>query len=467
MRIVVDTALNSGSAEYQNMGDVSMLQVAVTRLKRLWPSASIEVLTESPENLRKYCPGAKPLPRTVRDLWIGDREGLNSFMFTRFFKNLPDSISSRLSGGIRTLELRWPKLLSLLIRCRPLLGDGGGDFKARLIAFLETMEDADLFVVCGAGGFTDDCRMWNWSTLNTSEAFIRRNIPVIMFGQGIGPLSDVEVLSKAKTVLPEVKLITLRGGRGGPAILESLGVDASQVLTTGDEAIELAYEARSQDLGQGLGINLRVASYAEIGSDFVDKLRPILQQFARRHNVSLIPVPIAFHQRASDHLAIQHLLAGFDDQSDGGATLDTPLKVIQQVSLCRVVVTGAYHAAVFALAQGIPVVCLAKSPDYIAKFLGLEDQFGRGCETIFLDEPEALEKLADAIDRAWQSAELVRRSLQEAALRQIQLSWEAYEQVRDLQDSHRTKHHTDLPRVVTTSHGTAGISLPNLRGPKG
>jgi colanic acid/amylovoran biosynthesis protein len=130
-------------------------------------------------------------------------------------------------------------------------------------------------------------------------------------------------------------------------------------------------------------------------------------------------------------------LAGFDDLSDGGATLDTPLDVIKQVGRCRVVVTGAYHAAVFALAQGISVVCLAKSKYYVAKFMGLQDQFGQGCETIVLDQPAALEKLAGVLDRTWQSAELVRQPLQEAALRQIQLSWGAYEQVRDFLDSHR------------------------------
>jgi polysaccharide pyruvyl transferase WcaK-like protein len=461
MRILLDTALNEGSAEYLNMGDVSMLQVAVTRLKRLWPSAIIEVLTESPENLAKYCPGTTPLLRAGRDLWIGDRDGLHSFLFTRLYKHLPEGISYRLREGIGTLELKWPKLLTLMIRLRPLLGDGGGDFKGRLIGFLETMENADLFVVCGAGGFADDCRRWNWSTLNTLEAVIRHRIPVVMLGQGMGPLSDPEVLSKAKTVLPEVRLITLRGGRGGLALLESLGVDTSQVLTTGDEAIELAYEARSQELGQGLGINLRVASYAEIQSNFIEKLRPVLQEFARRHNAPMIPVPIAFHPWANDQLTIQQLLTGLDDQSDGGSTLDTPLKIIKQVGRCRVVVTGAYHAAVFALAQGIPVVCLAKSPYYVAKFLGLQDQFGRGCEIIFLNEAEVFEKLAEAIDRTWQSAELMRRPLQEAALRQIQLSWGAYEQVRDLLDSHRAQTRIGTQRVATTRHESAGVRLPN------
>src|SRR6266704_989192 len=54
MRIVLETALNKGPAEYQNMGDVSMLQVAARRVRCLWPDASIEVLTDSPENLHRY-----------------------------------------------------------------------------------------------------------------------------------------------------------------------------------------------------------------------------------------------------------------------------------------------------------------------------------------------------------------------------------------------------------------------------
>ena len=168
-----------------------------------------------------------------------------------------------------------------------------------------------------------------------------------------------------------------------------------------------------------------------INGEIIDALRPVLHKFARRHNVPLIPLPIAFHAWASDHLTIQRLLQGFDDQSDGGVTLDTPLKVIRQVGRCRIVVTGAYHAAVFALSQGIPVVGLSASNDYTAKFLGLEDQFGLGCETVFLGAPDASEKLAAAAERAWQSAEKVRLPLQEAARRQIALSQEAYEQIKE------------------------------------
>jgi hypothetical protein len=54
--IVIETGLGKGIEEYGNMGDVSMLQVSVDRLHKLFPKARIEVLTDSAENLARYCP---------------------------------------------------------------------------------------------------------------------------------------------------------------------------------------------------------------------------------------------------------------------------------------------------------------------------------------------------------------------------------------------------------------------------
>jgi polysaccharide pyruvyl transferase WcaK-like protein len=425
MRIVVDTALNTGAAEYSNLGDVAMLQVGVRRLQRLWPSAQVEVLTESPANLALFCPGAKFLPRAGRDLWIG-----NDAIVGGFDRLLPRTASAGLSNFSRAFRLRYPVAFRSLADLRLTIRDRR-NVRPDLNDFLEAMEHADLFVVCGAGGFTDATRPWNISTLDTMEEAMQRNIPVAMFGQGLGPLSDPEILGRARKILPKVSMLTLRGGRGGSAVAQSLGLNSSQILTTGDEAVELAYEAREKEPGQAVGINLRVASYSNVNGDMIDSLKPVLHKFARRHNVPLIPVPIAFHAWANDHLTIRRLLQGFDDHSDGGITLDTPLKVIRQIGRCRIVVTGAYHAAVFALSQGIPVVGLSASDDYTAKFRGLQDQFGLGCETVFLGASDASERLEAAAERAWQLAEKVRLPLQETAGRQIALSQGAYERIRE------------------------------------
>src|SRR5262249_12042986 len=159
----------------------------------------------------------------------------------------------------------------------------------------------------------------------TVEAAIQPGVPVVMFGQGMGPLNDAAVLSEGRAVLPAVNLITLRGSSGGLELLESMGVSQKSVMTTGDEAVELAYTARTREVGSAVGISLRVASYADVAADVVGSIGTVVQEFARTHAVPLLPVPIAFHDWASDHKTIQRLLAGFDDASDGGRSLDTPL----------------------------------------------------------------------------------------------------------------------------------------------
>jgi polysaccharide pyruvyl transferase WcaK-like protein len=440
MRFMIATGLNTGAAEYKNMGDVAMLQVAVSRLLKFWPTASIEVLTESPSDLARYCPGAKPLSRAGCSSWVAD-----GVILGRYHHFLPAWASVRLSSLKRGLALKWPRLLELIIRLRLSIREGNrrsSDFNA----FLKALKSTDLLIVCGAGGFADSCRQWNLSILATIEAATRRGIPVAMFGQGMGPLNDPMVLSRARDVLPGVSLITLRGSSGGLALLESLGIAPAGVMTTGDEAVELAHDARIKEPGNGVGINLRVASYADTGADIIDGVASVLQDFARRHQAPLLPLPIAFHEFANDRLTIRKLLAGFDDESDGGLSLNTPLMLIKQTGRCRIVVTGAYHAAVFALAQGIPVVCLANSPYYLAKFRGLEDLFGLGCTIVTSNDPDFSDKLATAIENAWTSADSVRLPLLQSAVLQIESSRRAYQRLQELLGFEARQEHAVLLR---------------------
>jgi polysaccharide pyruvyl transferase WcaK-like protein len=424
--ILLDTGLGKGVEEYGNMGDVSMLQVAVQRLHEEFPEACIEVLTDSAENLARYCPGAKALDNRGRALWFA-----NGVLLGRYAGLAPDWFVDLLRWCKRTLRLRYPDLFGSILMRRVARQSGPADAEA-IGNFVRALHGAGLLVICGAGGFYDGCRAWNLDILDLIEAAIQRGIPVAMLGQGFGPLSDPAVLKRAAKILPKVNFITLRGGRGSGAILKSMGVDSSKVETTGDEAVELAYESRSERLGAGLGINLRFAASASTDDDDLESIRQVLQSFARRHGVSLIPLPIAIQVYTRDDLAIQRLLIGFDEESDGGKTLDSPLKLIKQASLCRVVVTGAYHAAVFALAQGIPVVGLAKSGYFSCKFLGLEDQFGEGCQTVLLNEPAFPRKLEEAIERAWQNADKCHGQLQAAAYRQVDLSRRSYKRVKSI-----------------------------------
>jgi colanic acid/amylovoran biosynthesis protein len=424
--IVIETGLGKGVEEYGNMGDISMLQVAVDRLHKLFPKACIEVLTDSAENLARYCPMAKPLDNRGRALWLA-----NGVLLGRYSSRMPRWFVDLLVSCKRTARSWCPALVQAILTWRLRRRNRMTEADA-VAAFRRAMQNADLLLICGAGGFYDGSQAWNLEMLDLLEAAIQRKTPVVMLGQGFGPLSDSLVLKRAAKILPLVNFITLRGGRGSLDLLRSLGIPESKVLTTGDEALELAYESRSKKRGQALGINIRYLASASTDDNDIQSIRAVLQDFARRHEVSFIPLPIAIHFGTRDDLAIKQILIGFDEESDGGSSLDSPLKVIKQIALCRVVVTGAYHAAVFALAQGIPVVALAKSAYFSNKLLGLEDQFGEGCQTIFLNEPDFPQRLHDAIERAWQNADKFREPLQTVALKQIELSRSSYERIQGL-----------------------------------
>jgi colanic acid/amylovoran biosynthesis protein len=263
-------------------------------------------------------------------------------------------------------------------------------------------------------------------------AAFRRGKGVVMFGQGIGPLSDPIVLSWAKHVLPRVHRIGLRGTKGDKELLEAVGVDPSKMVTTGDDALELANLVPLADQRESIGINLRVAFYSGVQSKVIENVGLALQSFAKRYHATLVPVPIAFHECANDRESIRKLLAGIGVESDGGSTLDTPTQIMEQTARCRVVVTGAYHAAVFALGQGVPVVCLSNSSYYEAKFKGLEQLFGAGCTTITLSDPNLTEKLRDAIEEAWISADEFRLPLLDSAAQQIDKARKLYQSVKEL-----------------------------------
>jgi polysaccharide pyruvyl transferase WcaK-like protein len=425
-RIIVETGLGKGIEEYGNMGDISMLQVAVDRLRFLLPDARIEVLTDSAENLLRFCPAAVPLDNRGRTLWFS-----NAVLPESLRKLTPQWGINLLVQLKRMIRSQYPDRLKAMLVKRCERRNRQKDAES-VATFTNALDEASLVFICGAGGFYDGCRSWNHDILDLVEAALERKRPVAMFGQGFGPISDPDVLKRASKILPQVELITLRGGRNSHELLRKIGVSESKMETTGDEALELAYASRSSECGRALGINIRFLASAWTDEKDVQIIRPILHEFARRHNVPLIPLPIAIHLGTRDDLAIRELLAGFDEESDGGRSLDSPDKVIKQVGGCRVIVTGAYHAAVFALGQGVPVVALAKSEYFCMKMLGLQDQFGAACQTVLLNEPDWPLTLKAALDNAWLNAEDMRQTMQAVTAGQIELSRKSYGRIKGL-----------------------------------
>ena len=397
-----------------NAGDAAMLEVALTRLSALQPHATIDVLTDIPDSYPSFGPNVHPLGAGGRHAYIAQA--------TRRKGETPEPLIGRRRKRIH----RW---------LRNVIGEPTGSKVAKIQAFVDHVRRADLLLVTGMGGITDAFPEYTLGLLTTVELAIRNGVLTAMMGQGIGPLKNPDLIARAKEILPKVDLISLRECRSGAPLLRSLGVAADRILTTGDDAIEMAYDGRigSGQLGHGLGVNLRAALYAAVDATVFARIRDAIQRAAHLLDAPLIPVPISRLPAEADHATISALLSSeTGEKPDGGISIDSPRKVIEQIRMCRAIVTGSYHAAVFALAVGVPAVGLARSQYYIDKFHGLAEQFGGGCEVVELDDSVAGSTIEEAIQRAWQSADTVQPQLLAAAAHQIELSRAAYRRLNDL-----------------------------------
>jgi colanic acid/amylovoran biosynthesis protein len=398
LRILVDQS----GYHLLNIGDVAMLMAAVARLRRCWPDAEIEVVAHAPERLATYCPDCRAVD------WISDGDPTDAGIARRFR-----------AAAVQGHKTTTPFLAARLAHVtRRFVG-----VKRR--GLLAAVRRADVVVAAG-GGYVNDTFWWHaagvLSVLDFAHALGK---PTAMFGQGIGPLTMPLLRRQATAVLPSIDLICLREGVAGPGLLKSLGVGERRVVVTGDDALELTQQ--DAPLGDALGVNIRVASYSKLGDRASREIAAVALRVARANAAAIVGLPVCRYPRDSD---LDALARTFPVNARDGVVvrledLDSPRKLARAVSRCRVVLTGSYHAAVFALSQGIPCVCVDASDYYRDKFAGVAQLFP-GCEVVSLTEPGFARQLERALTKAWRAANATSAAGREAANRQAQAGTDAY-----------------------------------------
>jgi colanic acid/amylovoran biosynthesis protein len=423
VRIFLDPSGYAG----RNLGDAAMLEVAIARLRTLWPRAALTVHafdTGSPANLD---PRIELLDPWGAHCWCADTVLVGNAR----------RIRSRVAWCLdccRLLRRRAPRLMrrvaeaALAWKRRPL----------RLVGdYIDAIGRADLVLVTGAGSLNDAFKRHAFVLLETIELALEAKRVTALVGQGIGPISDPVLRKRAAAILPRVDFIALRDGVASLALLESIGVPATRISVTGDDAIVLAYRARKSASGTAIGVNVRATGYSGIGSDVVAGIGRVVREAARRHAASLVAVPISRYAEDDDLRTIGRMLA--DRSVAEGAGPSTPAQLLEILPQCRIVVAGSYHAAVLALSMGIPAVTIAGSDYYAHKFLGLAGQFGPACRVELTSRPDFYARLGTAIDEAWQAAEASRDHLLGAAEQQIRLGDAAYRDVFELVEKRRRR----------------------------
>jgi polysaccharide pyruvyl transferase WcaK-like protein len=419
MRILVD----HDGYDLLNLGGVAMLQGCVARLRQQWPDAEIKVLAHAPARLERYCPGTAPIGRTFAD--------------SPYVRVLPRKV--RL-GSEQIWRIAGPPL------CNRVGRDDRRDSSPRTA--IEAARWADVVVAAGGGYLTDT---WWWhaaGVLSLLDFSQRLGKPTAMFGQGIGPLRGRAVRALASKVLPGLTAIGLREEVTSLGLALSCGARRDVISVTGDEAIEVIPDTTPADAGPGggaqpstanaLGFNIRAAGYSGIGRQTAVTIGNYVIAAAHEVGAPIVGLPVSRYATSSDRAAIGECLEHGRTSVDVALPdLSSPAELISASASCRAVVTSSYHAAVCALAQGVPAVCLSRSRYYDAKFAGLNALFPEACEVVSLIDDDAARSFRRAILQAWEFPASARSAAREAAARQRTAARRAYEAFRLTVDSRR------------------------------
>jgi polysaccharide pyruvyl transferase WcaK-like protein len=412
LRILIE---NSGYA-LLNMGDVAMLQAAVSRIKTLLPSSELRVLTNAPQRLQKFCPGCHPVSAAAFAGWR------HAKVFPCSYKFVGDRAKQTLRNWDVGIRFRFPALALALMRFNATLS---AHDVASVNEFLDEIKSSDVVVAAGGGYFTDSFPFHAEGILETLRVAQSRGKPTALFGQGLGPLTDAPMRKRLGQIFQHARVIGLRERRAGPAFLKSLGVDPARVRITGDDAIELAHAKTPPAMGGALGLNVRVTEYSGVTAAQLAIFHSVLPKLLQEFGVPLLSIPIETKPADSDVDAIRKAVPG-NLLEDPVFTPEEPSQLVERTGRCRLVITGSYHAGVFALAQGIPVVGLIGSEYYADKFLGLQTQFGEGVCTVNMAGPDAAGLFEKSVRRLWTRAEFVQEPLLKSAKSQIQMGWQAF-----------------------------------------
>lgn len=395
-----------------NAGDSAMMVESLRRLSIVLPDVQLHVATEKPSRLAALCAHAEPVCETLA--------------LRNAICDLPRSApSSRLQ---RRIERARGELSLRLDDFRP--QRTWEKFRRRISSATGWREWCDFIgrfhavVVTGGGFITDSHWPHARRVFCTAEAAYATERPVVFFGQGVGPLQRRSRFLTAKQILCRAEFVGLREPKEGPQLLQHMELNRSRFAVTGDDALSLAHRSTPSLFGERLGFNIRKSGYSAIDDQVAARCFAALEKLQSELRVEVQPIAITANPGESDVKTLEQMPTSIGRLSVNDCL--SPDNTVHRIGTCRVVITGSYHAAVFALGQGVSVVGLAANRYYQSKFEGLRKLFGEACSIVALDATDFEARIQKHVHERWRAAPDCRQMLRRATTEQVAACNEAY-----------------------------------------
>ena len=386
MRILVE---NSGY-HLLNLGDVAMLQAGVERLSAHLPAAQIEVVTTAPARLARFCPQARPVLPDAQQKWRNAKT-------TRLpLSRLPAGWRDRCVLQGELLKMKDPERAWHNVRRAQAWSVSQDDGWKTWREFIQRF---DAVVALGGGYLNDTFRLHLINVMLSLRLAQSLGKPTAWFGQGLGPLRDPALSAIVARALQAAEIVSLREEIAARQFTDAHNLDFSQFRVCGDDAFALLsqFQLTEESKAPLIGVNLRPASYAELDTNAMRTLRDVLLHFVQMEKGYVLPLAVSLPPSDDDAGSVRELFSSALLAET--ENVDSPTQLYTQVNRCRLVITASYHAAVFALAAGVPTIGLVASAYYEQKFSGLNAFFPHLLTPIQMNDEIFLSRLQTTINR--------------------------------------------------------------------
>ncbi len=253
---------------------------------------------------------------------------------------------------------------------------------------LEIVRSGDLLYISGGG---------NWNDLWLLEGLIARMIlvrlfhyfgkPVVISGQGVGPLQNRYGRRFLKRSLRYADMVTLRDFEGSERLLREIGVRGPIIMSVGDDSLGLepASKERAEEVIREagldpsdpiMGVQVRLTTWhrKEV-MEYARSIAAILDTMAEIFGVKILFMATEFKPAGGwddrDHAYhvrryMHHWKEAVVIHSEVSPAVGKALP-----GCCQMLLATAYHPCVFALEAGVPTVSICGGDYHTARAKGL------------------------------------------------------------------------------------------------
>lgn len=235
-------------------------------------------------------------------------------------------------------------------------------------SIMKHMKNAEM-LISGGGTLMQDGTSTKslWYYLYIIKMALKRNMKVMLYSNGIGPLNHENSRRSTREVLNKVNLITLRDAASA-GLLKEIGVNRPKILVTADPALDLdgASAEKGRRLLEKIGapkgkklLGISVRRWQENSPGFEHIIAEVCDYAAEKYDMLPVFIPMQIER---DLMLSQSIAARIKHKAivvKKRYPVDTVMSIVAAMDLC---IGMRLHSLIYAAVASVPLIGLVYDP---------------------------------------------------------------------------------------------------------